>query len=189
MSRFGCNGAGILAVTVACAAPLVLFASANSLVPGRTGGFGEMTCHQCHSTNPLNDPSGQVMLAGVPASYTSGQRYLITVTVAHPQLVRAGFQAAARFETGDNAGTFRPLDDRTEPVPDDAGLITYMQHTPMGTEVPAGAGQWTFEWTAPAGGAPVVFHLAANAANGDGLPRGDFIYTATARLGPATAPR
>lgn len=190
MSRIPCTRARVAIITVACALPLVVLASANSLVPGRTGGFGEMTCHQCHSTNPLNDPSGRLTLAGVPPSYTSGQRYLITVTVAHPQLVRAGFQVAARFETGDNAGTFRPVDDRTEAVPDDAGLITYLQHTATGTEVPApGTGQWTFEWTAPAGGSPVAFHAAANAANGDGLPRGDFIYTVTATSRPPTVPR
>lgn len=187
MSRISCERARVVILAVVCALPLVLFASANSLVPGRTGGFGEMTCSQCHSTNPLNDPAGRLTLAGVPSTYTSGQRYLITVTVAHPQLVRAGFQIAARFEAGDNAGTLGPLDDRAEPVPDDAGRITYLQHTAMGTEVPEpGTGQWTFEWTAPDGRMPVTFHLAANAANGDGTPRGDFIYTATAtsRGGP-----
>lgn len=190
MSGIPCERVRGIAAAVACALPLALFASANSLVPARTGGFGEMTCHQCHSANPLNEPSGRLTLTGIPPSYTSGQRYLITVTVAHPQLVRAGFQAAARFETGDNAGTLRPVDDRTEAVPDDAGRITYLQHTVTGTEVPApGTGQWTFEWTAPAGDSPVAFHAAANAANGDGLPRGDFIYTATAASRPATAPR
>ena len=181
MVRLHSGRASLITVALVCAAPLGLLASINSLVPARTGGFGEMTCHQCHSQNPLNDPAGRLTLAGVPASYTSGQQYLITVTVAHPQLVRAGFQVTARFETGENAGTFRALDDRTEAVPDDAGRIIYMQHTPSGTEVPTpGTGQWTFEWTAPAGDVPLAFHLAANAANGDGLPRGDFIYTATA---------
>ncbi|MBI3047353.1 MAG: hypothetical protein HYY76_03490 [Acidobacteria bacterium] len=181
MPRIHNGSASIVAVALACAAPLALLASVNSLVPARTGGFGEMTCHQCHSNNPLNDPAGRLTLAGVPASYTPGQRYLITVSVAHPQLVRAGFQLSTRFESGDNAGMFHPPDDRTEAVPDDAGRIIYMQHTPAGTEVPTpGTGQWTFEWTAPAGDLPIAFHLAANAANGDGLPRGDFIYTATA---------
>lgn len=179
-----------IALALVCAMPLVVFASVNSLVPARTGGFGEMTCHQCHSTNPLNDPAGRLTLAGIPPSYTPGQRYLITVTVAHPQLVRAGFQVTARFEAGDNAGTFGSLDDRTDRVADDAGRITYLQHAPSGTEAPApGTGQWMFEWIAPAGTTPVTFHLAANAANGDGLPRGDFIYTSTAMSRPAAAPR
>ena len=174
---------------------MALLASANGVVPARTGGFGEMTCHQCHSENPLNEPTGQVTLSGIPVTYTSGERYLITVAVVRPQLVRAGFQLSARFERGEsagrNAGGLRPADDMTEAVPDDGGRITYIQHTSGGTSVTApGTGRWTFEWMAPArGGEPVVFHAAANAANGDGLSRGDFIYTVSATSQPATDPR
>ncbi len=42
------------------------------------------------------------------------------------------------------------------------------------------AAHWRIRWTAPAHprGA-VVFHLAANAANDDESPLGDFIYTMT----------
>jgi len=177
-------------VTLTCAAPLALVASVNSLVPARTGGFGEMTCHQCHSSNPLNDPAGRLTLAGVPASYTPGQRYPITVAVAHPQLVRAGFQLSARFGSGENAGAFQPTDDRTEAIPDDAGRITYVQHSPAGADAPnPGRREWTVEWVAPTTTMPVVFHLAANAANGDNLSRGDFVFTATATSRPAAAPR
>jgi len=181
MVRLHSGRASLITVALVCAAPLGLLASINSLVPARTGGFGEMTCHQCHSNNPLNDPAGQLMLAGIPASYTPGQRYLITVTVVHPQLVRAGFQLSARFESGDNAGVFQPTDDRAEAIPDDAGRITYVQHSPGGADPPKPGEQgWTFEWVAPTAAMPVAFHLAANAANGDNLSRGDFIYTATA---------
>jgi hypothetical protein len=171
----------VIGVAFVCAAPLTLRASVNSLVPARTGGFGEMTCHQCHSNNRLNDPAGRLTLAGVPASFTPGQRYLITVTVEHAQLVRAGFQLSARFDSGANAGLFRATDDRVEAIPDDGGRITYAQHSPSGTDAPdTGQGRWTFEWSAPQTTTPILFHLAANAANGDGLSRGDFIYTATA---------
>lgn len=172
---------------LACAAPIAVTASANGVVPARTGGFGEMTCHQCHSQNPLNDPSGRVTLSGVPTTYAPGERYMITVAVAHPQLVRAGFQMSARFETGDsagrNAGMFTPSDHVTEAVPDDGGRITYIQHSPEGADVrEPGTGRWTFEWTAPSPSAgAIVFHLAANAANGDGLSRGDFVFTASTR--------
>ena len=44
------------------------------------------------------------------------------------------------------------------------------------------------EWTAPAGDAPVIFHAAGNASNGDASPLGDFIYTATASSGAAPDP-
>lgn len=176
-------------MTAACVTPLAVMASANAVVPARTGGFGEMTCHQCHSDQPLNDVSGRLTLTGVPGIYTPGERYLITLTVAHPQLVRAGFQVAARFDSGvrigGNAGRFAAQNARTEAVPDDGGRITYIQHTSEGAMVPSrGTGRWTFEWTAPSdGAATVVFHAAANAANGDGLSRGDYIYTTSARSG------
>lgn len=171
-----------------CAAPVALMGSANGVVPARTGGFGEMTCQQCHSENPLNAPSGRITLSGVPASYTPGERYLITVAVARPQLVRAGFQMSARFSAGDtagrNAGALLPADGMTEAIPDDGGRVTYIQHTSIGADVPApGSGRWTFAWIAPSTGGAVVFHAAANAANGDGLSRGDFIYTTTATAG------
>ncbi|MGH9254333.1 MAG: choice-of-anchor V domain-containing protein [Vicinamibacterales bacterium] len=190
MFRIEFRNAVFAAAALVGGIPLALLASANGPVPARTGGFGEMTCHQCHSNNPLNDPSGQLAFSGVPATYTLGQQYLITVAMVHPRLVRAGFQLSARFatgeETGRNAGAFRPADDLTEAVPDDGGRITYIQHTAMGASVPMpGSGRWTFQWIAPASAAPIAFHLAANAANGDGLSRDDFVYTATAASQPA----
>lgn len=166
-----------------CATPAALLASATAVVPARTGGFGEMTCHQCHSENPLNELSGRITLSGIPATYTPGERYMITVAVVRPQLIKAGFQMSARFSGGENAGhnagAFLPADEMTEAIPDDGGRITYIQHSSTGSGVPLpGSSRWTFTWIAPAtGGGPVVFHAAANAANGDGLSRGDFIYT------------
>ena len=153
-------------------------ASASGPVPARTGGFGEMTCHQCHWDNPLNDGAGRVGLSGVPDTYTPGERYPITVTIAHPDLVKSGFQMSARFEDGRNAGAFRGADERTEPIRDDGGRITYVQQTSTGSEPGAkGAARWEVEWTAPESGGAVVFHLAGNAANGDLSPLGDYIYT------------
>jgi hypothetical protein len=39
-------------------------------------------------------------------------------------------------------------------------------------------------WTAPNGGGPVIFHAAANAADGNGSADGDFVYTATGESSP-----
>jgi hypothetical protein len=158
----------------------VLTASASGPVPAQTGGFGEMTCHQCHWDNPLNDTPGRISLSGVPDTYTPGERYPITVSIAHPELVKAGFQMSARFEDGKNAGLFRSPDRLTESIPDDGGRITYIQHTISGSAPPTkGESRWNVEWTAPAEGGAVVFHLAGNASNGDLSPLGDFIYTAS----------
>src|SRR5262245_45576657 len=94
-----------------------LMASASGPVPARTGGFGEMTCHQCHWNNEPNDPAGRISLTGIPERYTPGERYPIIVEIAHPELAKAGFQMSARFEDGKNAGEFLNEDERTEAIP------------------------------------------------------------------------
>src|SRR5262245_35696008 len=111
----------------------VLMASASGPVPARTGGFGEMTCYQCHWDNPLNDPAGRISLSGIPETYTPGERYPITVAIAHPELVKGGFQMSARFEDGGNAGALRSPDELVQSVSSDDGRVTYVQHTTMGS--------------------------------------------------------
>ena len=166
--------------------PLVLYASASDVVPARTGGFGEMTCQQCHWENPLNEPAGRLTLDGIPESYTPGEQYLITVTLARPSIGRAGFQLSARedvmaMNAGADAGVLGPTDASLQTVKDDAKRVTYIQHTRSAT-VPSepGVRKWRVQWTAPHTRVPVVFHVAANASNDDASPLGDFIYTAIA---------
>lgn len=168
------------------AVPLALFASMAGPVPARTGGFGEMTCQECHWDNPLNETPGQLTLTGIPLPYTPRQAYLITVTLVRPGVSRAGFQLASRFEAGENAGaragTLRSVDGRTETVQDEDHRMTYLQHSKAGAAVlTPGTAQWTFEWAAPGTGGAVVFHVAGNASDADASPLGDFIYTSTAR--------
>jgi len=70
--------------------PLTAAAFKEGPYPNVTGGFGEPTCHLCHLDNPLNAAGGGVALDGIPARFTPGQRYPITVTIS-----RAGSAAAA----------------------------------------------------------------------------------------------
>lgn len=188
--RAGIGGAALGFVgAVLWAFPAPLDASVTGLVPARTGGFGEMTCHQCHWDNPLNDPAGRLTLDGVPDVYTPGEQYLITVMLARPGTGRAGFQLAARedginMNSGSDAGLLQPGDGTSETVHDDAKRVTYLQHSPAAAEVTtSGAATWKFRWTAPTEG-PVAFHVAANAANGDDSPLGDYVYTASAHSRP-----
>ena len=174
------------AAVVLCGVPLGVYASASDVVPAHTGGFGEMTCQQCHWENPLNEPAGRLTLDGIPESYTAGEQYLITVTLARPGIGRAGFQLSARedvmaMNAGADAGTLGPADESLQTVQDDARRVTYIQHTRKGT-TPSEPGlkKWRVQWTAPDTRVPVVFHVAANASNDDASPLGDFIYTATA---------
>lgn len=172
-------------------AALAAGASADGSVPARTGGFGEATCRECHWDNPLNEPSGELRLDGVPRSYTPGDRYVLTVTLTRPRLERAGFQIAAReaginMSSGTDAGTLRPAGDRVHSVHGEAGRVTYLQQTREGARAASnGRATWTLEWAAPAESRPVIFHVTGNASNADDSPLGDFIYAVEVRSSPA----
>lgn len=156
--------------------------------PAYTGGFGEPTCRACHADAPLNEASGTLAIDGVPDRYQPGRTYELAVTLRRDGMQRSGFELAARLADGDGAGTqaggLAPAEDRSAVVRDSATRVEYLTHTLVGTSVAAGGpGRWPFRWTAPAGaaGQAVVFHVAANAANDDDSPFGDFIYVRALR--------
>jgi hypothetical protein len=153
--------------------------------PALTGGFGEPTCLECHSDHGMNDASGKMNLSGIPEMYTPGKDYTITVTLARPELARAGFQLAARFDQGSsagmNAGVLRASDPRTQLIEGAGRRVIYVEHTLAGSKVErTGAAEWTFGWTAPETSGSVIFHAAGNASNDDRSALGDFIYTTSA---------
>lgn len=166
--------------------------------PAHTGGFGEPTCHACHFEAPPNPPGGTLALTGLPETYRPGESYMLMLVLARAGQQAAGFQLAARFATGPHAGaqagTLRPLDERSSLTSAGGQSVQYLHHTEAGTtlQLPDTA-RWAFEWTAPpagavpAGGDDVIFHLVANAADGDLSPFGDLIYTTTQQLPRGTA--
>jgi hypothetical protein len=159
---------------------LALHAYKDGPPPDRTGGFGGETCTACHIGNPLNEPDGKLTLTGLPAKYSPGAAYKLTLTLTRPDLFLAGFQIAARTAPGKPAGTFRPLDDRTQ------RKDGFLEQTARGARTPENSpAAWTFEWTAPAAATgDIFFHAAANASNSDASPLDDFIYTTEGRLPP-----
>jgi len=144
-----------------------------------TGGFGEETCHSCHFDYPLNYQQGALQIDGLPDAYEPGKTYRIRIELTRPALNKAGFQLSARHPDGSQAGSFMiasPRVERTGSAPDS---IQFVQHSVAGTE-PTGGDRttWELQWNAPSGnGDDVIFHLAANAANGDASEFGDFILT------------
>ncbi len=154
-------------------------------MPGVTGGFGEPTCRMCHFDRGLNEPGGTLQVEGVPPAYVPGEEYPITVVLRRPDVVRGGFEMAARFESppdaGRQAGHLRSPDARTQIVYGKDSPVQYIQHTDRGSTTSPGEGRWTVYWTAPDGGSgPVMFHIAANASNDDASALGDFIYMTSA---------
>jgi hypothetical protein len=155
--------------------------------PGFSGGFGEQSCHACHFEAEINTKPGAVAVAGVPQRFVPGQQYPLTVTLTRPGMAVGGFQLAARVEDGGaQAGTIElPAGEKERLAVQARNDIQYVNQRHQGT-APSEPGtvQWTVLWTAPQTAAPVVFHVAANAADNDESVRGDYIYTAAARAAP-----
>ncbi len=154
--------------------------------PGHTGGFGEPTCHECHLEFDLN-LDGRLTVEGLPEAYRAGESYLVTVALRSTEMARAGFQAAARFQSptkaGAQAGVLAPLNGETCVAVDTLIGVQYVQHSLEAVEVAdPGFVSWSFEWRAPEGGGSVSFHASANSANGDDSPLGDLVYTTSVSL-------
>src|SRR5262245_24796414 len=150
----------------------ILFAFAGGPPVGATGSviFNQQSCSQagCHSGMPVNSPNGSLTLAGVPANYTLGQAYDLTVTINQPNQRRWGFQISARSRTSTaSVGSFQSLDGFSQ-LQTLSG-IQYFAHNAAGTRAgTAGPVSFQVRWTAPATNVgEVVFSVAGNAANND----------------------
>ncbi len=148
-------------------------------VAARTGDFGEQNCTACHTGNSLNAAGGTFTISGVPAIYTPGNVYTITVSIQKSGQARWGFQLAVRaVSNSQQAGTLAAKDGNTQILTGSG--IQYIQQTTAGTFAGTNSGTWTFEWTAPSPAVGAVrFGAAGNAANNNNANSGDFIYTAT----------
>ena len=182
-----------LALAVAALAAAASLAAANSArvhgrpypfgaPPGTTGGFGEPTCVQCHFGNVLNDPTGSLTIEGLPERYTHGQAYRLIIRLRRPRMAAAGFQLSARTAAGAQAGTCAAETGATAVKVETAAGIHYAGHTEPGSRLATpGAAEWRVVWTAPTNG-PVTFNAAANAADDDHSPLGDYVYASVRNL-------
>lgn len=154
--------------------------------PGVTGGFGEPTCLNCHTGEPLNAYGGSVKVEGLPDRFEPGRAYPLTVVLSAEGTVLAGFQLTARYadgrRAGDAAGELSPLDDGVTVTTGETGQ-PYLHQTQAGSIPESDAGtSWTVEWRAPGDGGAVVFNVAANSANGDQSPLLDLVYAEEVRV-------
>ena len=155
---------------------------------GKSGAPGENTCIQCHSTNALNDPTGSITVnvAGVTnGQYTAGQTYQVSVTIAKTGQSLFGFSAVALDASGQNAGTLTAgADSHTEMSSASGTNRNYVTHNANGG-LASNQKTFTFSWTAPTSGS-VNFYFTGLAANNNGGTTGDFVYSSTLTLAPAT---
>jgi hypothetical protein len=180
--------AAVLSVTMRLVAS---HAYPDGAPPGFSGGFKEESCHACHFHLEPNLSPGRVVIDGVPARFVAGEKYTVTVTLTRPDMKRAGFQLAARFkDNGDQAGTLGSgAAEKSRVGVELSSGIQYANQKKDGSAIGASdVMRWTIEWTAPARSAPVVFHVAANAADGNGSVDGDYVYTASAESAPPPGP-
>ena len=164
----------------------VAYAKVTGPDAGYTNAPGDLgNCTACHN-DPIEAPNvgpGSVRMNNVPAVYTPGQQYTVSVTVQQNNRQRFGFQLTALDQNGIRAGTLVSMGSDTKVNADTgAGGRQYIEHTEVGT-FPNGAASrtWQIRWTAPSTDIGTVrFWFAGNAANGDLANFGDYIYTSTA---------
>lgn len=151
-----------------------------------TGGFGEETCHSCHFDNDVNAKQGTLTVKGIDANVAKeGDELLIQVMVEREDLGRAGFQLTARFEDGSQAGQFHIQGNErlveTRSAPDS---LQYIQHSKEGSNPNhADKNSWDITWSPPESSSKqIIFHITANAANGDQSEFGDYIFTKEIKL-------
>lgn len=134
--------------------------------------------------DPVNSGGGSLTIDSVPATWLAGRTYRIVVTLRRDSLARGGFEIAARFSDGRQAGLFAAIDSTTRVSTDTTTRVEYAHHTLSGTRaaVRESVARWILSWTAPASGSgSIVFDAAAVASNDDESNLGDFVHSAQAR--------
>lgn len=152
---------------------------------GYSNAPGEDNCTECHTSYPLNSGKGSVQITGLPHDYLPQRQVPVTVTTSDPQALIFGFQITAVDPTGATVGTFSvPAGPAPRAQIVEATIGTgdrqYAEQTTNGLFDPAvqGSNSWTFTWTTPAvRTGKVTFYAVGNAADSNGSPSGDFIYT------------
>ncbi len=163
---------------------------ADGAPPGFAGGFTEQSCDACHFHAAPNSGPGLLAIDGVPDRFVAGESYKVAISLMQPGMKLAGFQLTSRFkDDGSQAGalaTESPADARIK-IETQSGVHYAGQRREGATLVEPNATTWTMIWTAPSTIRTVVFHVAANAANGDERADGDYVYTIARETKP-TAP-
>jgi uncharacterized protein (TIGR03437 family) len=155
---------------------------------GFTGAPSEGTCVGCHYTFGQPNPpgsGGKVEITGLPAVYTPGLTYAVTVTVTHPTARAWGFELTVIDSNGTSstAGAMTAANSTTTLKRDSTAsgkIRTYFSHNGEDgiAKGRSGSNSWSINWTAPdASAGDITFYAAGNAANNQVTPEDDYIYT------------
>ena len=141
---------------------------------GAANPAAEQHCASCHfDADPVRE-SAALVIDGLPIKPKPGATYELKIVFEDPDIVIAGFQLIAH--AGEvQAGTFASSDANIEFI----GAAIRSTAPVKGDE----SISWAVEWHAPGEVMlPVVFYVAASAANDDGSPFGDTIHYRSYRL-------
>ena len=152
----------------------------------KTGAPNEGSCADanCHAGNDLNASGGSLMLT-IPETYQPNQVYEIIVSLERAGQSRWGFEMTALDADGASAGTFE-ITDAANTQLKEKNSKQYVMHTADGSAQGTNdKNEWSLKWTAPAADiGPITFYTAGNAADGNFIPAGDYIYTEQAESTP-----
>jgi hypothetical protein len=181
-------------LSVAIAAATMSFVTKNDGREGHTGSPGEPTCNTsgCHTGNPVNDPSGSIAISAPTMTgwqYQPGLTYPIQVTVTRSGNQKFGFGFEALQSSGANGGTLS-ITNGTETQLKNA-IISGNSRTNVVHRTNSGLGggskTFAFNWTAPASPTGnITFYAAGAAANAQNNSSGEFIFTTSQIITPAS---
>jgi hypothetical protein len=135
---------------------------------GAANPAAEQNCATCHfDFDPVRD-STALVIDGLPHSPAPGAQYELEIIFEDPETVVAGFQLIAQARD-QQAGTL------VSSIADVEFIGAAIRST---ATLASDAGfSWAVEWRAPEViTSPIVFYVAASAANDDGSPFGDTIH-------------
>ena len=141
---------------------------------GAANPAAEQNCATCHfGADPVRD-SEALVIDGLPRQPAPGAIYELEIVFEDPDTVIAGFQLIAQA-VDQQAGTF------VSSVADVEFIGAAIRSTaPIRSDERV---SWAVEWRAPGVVAsPIVFYVAASAANDDGSPFGDTIHFRSYKL-------
>jgi len=158
----------------------------NSFGPpaGSTGAPGEGTCADagCHDNFAINSGPGVLTVSDVPSSWNGDMQ--ISVNLEQTGTIRWGYQATVLRADGTPVDTL-VIVDPARTIFSGTPTHLYVSHNSTGTDsgVADIAPGWRYWWLMPSSSDWVMadtnqnFYTAAVAANGDGTPGGDYVYT------------
>ena len=188
MKRFSSWWVAAALVIAGSTAALVGQSSSGGAPEEHSGAPGDQTCSSCHFDYGFPDLGSMAINSpNTPFGFQAGVTYPIDVTVSFPGQNHWGFSLCVLDSNGASIGTLiAPVGSGTKLGLGVNGRVYATHNTVAQT---TNAHTWTLNWTAPAGYNGVVkFYAACNAADGNTIVSGDYIYNDSLIITPYFVP-